>query len=49
MPIVVNSNSAATTASLQSVRRANDSLRKSLARLSSGKRIESHQQMTQVV
>ena len=38
MPIVVNSNSSATTASFN-LSRANDSLRKSLARLSSGKRI----------
>ena len=40
MPIVVNSNSAATTASFN-LSHANDSLRKSLARLSSGKRIVS--------
>ena len=38
MPIVVNSNSSATTASFN-LSHANDSLRKSLARLSSGKRI----------
>ena len=36
MPIVVNSNPTATTASMN-LSRANDSLRKSLARLSSGK------------
>ena len=40
MPIVVNSNSSATTASFN-LSHANDSLRKSLARLSSGKRIVS--------
>ena len=40
MPIVVNSNSTATTASFN-LSQANDSLRKSLARLSSGKRIVS--------
>ena len=40
MPIVVNSNSAATSASMN-LSRANDSLRKSLARLSSGNRINS--------
>tara|TARA_B110000003_G_scaffold141267_1_gene142757 strand:- start:311 stop:1399 length:1089 start_codon:yes stop_codon:yes gene_type:complete len=40
MPIVVNSNSTATTASFN-LSHANDSLRKSLARLSSGKRIVS--------
>jgi flagellin len=40
MPIVVNSNSAATQASMN-LSRANDSLRNSLARLSSGKRINS--------
>ena len=40
MPIVVNSNSSATQASMN-LSRANDSLRKSLARLSSGKRINS--------
>ena len=44
MPIVVNSNSAATTASFN-LSHANDSLRKSLARLSSGKRIVSQQMM----
>jgi flagellin len=38
MPIVVNSNVAATTASFN-LSHANDALRKSLARLSSGKRI----------
>lgn len=38
MPIVVNSNSSATSASFN-LSRANDSLRKSLERLSSGKRI----------
>ena len=38
MPIVVNSNASATTASLN-LSRANDSLRKSLGRLSSGNRI----------
>jgi len=38
MPIVVNSNASATSASLN-LSRANDSLRKSLGRLSSGKRI----------
>lgn len=38
MPIVVNSNNTATTASFN-LSSANDSLRKSLARLSSGKRI----------
>ena len=38
MPIVVNSNTTATIASFN-LSRANDSLRKSLARLSSGKRI----------
>ena len=40
MPIVVNSNSSATQASMN-LSRANDSLRKSLARLSSGNRINS--------
>ena len=40
MPIVVNTNSAATVASFN-LSRANDALRKSLARLSSGKRIVS--------
>ncbi len=38
MPLVVNSNASATTASLN-LSRANDSLRKSLGRLSSGNRI----------
>ena len=38
MPIVVNSNTTATVASFN-LSRANDSLRTSLARLSSGKRI----------
>ena len=38
MPIVVNSNTTATTASFN-LSRANDALRKSLARLSSGNRI----------
>jgi len=38
MPIVVNSNASATSASFN-LSRANDSLRKSLERLSSGKRI----------
>ena len=38
MPIVVNSNASATSASLN-LSRANDSLRKSLGRLSSGNRI----------
>ena len=38
MPIVVNSNSSATTASFN-LSRANDALRKSLGRLSSGNRI----------
>ena len=38
MPIVVNSNSSATAASFN-LSRANDALRKSLERLSSGKRI----------
>ena len=38
MPIVVNTNSSATSAS-QNLSRANDALRKSLGRLSSGKRI----------
>ena len=38
MPIVVNSNTTATTASFN-LSHANDALRKSLARLSSGKRI----------
>jgi flagellin len=38
MPIVVNTNSSATSAS-QNLSRANESLRKSLGRLSSGKRI----------
>ena len=38
MPIVVNTNSSATSAS-HNLSRANDSLRKSLGRLSSGKRI----------
>ena len=38
MPIVVNSNTTATIASFN-LSHANDSLRKSLARLSSGKRI----------
>ena len=40
MPIVVNSNASATQASMN-LSRANDSLRNSLARLSSGKRINS--------
>jgi len=40
MPIVVNSNASATQASFN-LSRANDSLRKSLARLSSGNRINS--------
>lgn len=40
MPIVVNSNPSATTAS-NNLSKANDALRKSLARLSSGKRIVS--------
>jgi flagellin len=40
MPIVVNTNSSATTASFN-LSSANDALRKSLARLSSGKRIVS--------
>ena len=40
MPIVVNTNSTATVASFN-LSRANDALRKSLARLSSGKRIVS--------
>ena len=40
MPIVVNSNASATEASFN-LSRANDALRKSLARLSSGKRINS--------
>jgi flagellin len=40
MPIVVNSNTTATTASFN-LSRANDALRKSLARLSSGNRIVS--------
>ena len=40
MPIVVNSNTTATIASFN-LSHANDSLRKSLARLSSGKRIVS--------
>ena len=40
MPIVINSNAAATSASFN-LSRANDSLRQSLARLSSGKRINS--------
>ena len=40
MPIVVNSNASATQASMN-LSRANDSLRKSLGRLSSGKRINS--------
>ena len=38
MPVVVNSNASATSASFN-LSRANDSLRKSLERLSSGKRI----------
>ena len=38
MPIVVNSNASATTASFN-LSRANDALRKSLGRLSSGNRI----------
>ena len=38
MPIVVNTNSAATSASFN-LSKANDALRKSLARLSSGNRI----------
>ena len=40
MPIVVNSNAAATQASFN-LSKANDALRKSLERLSSGKRITS--------
>ena len=40
MPIVVNSNASATSASFN-LSRANDSLRKSLARLSSGNKIVS--------
>ena len=40
MPIVVNTNTSATTASFN-LSRANDALRKSLARLSSGQRINS--------
>lgn len=40
MPIVINSNAAATSASFN-LSRANDSLRQSLSRLSSGKRINS--------
>lgn len=40
MPIVVNTNTSATTASFN-LSRANDALRKSLARLSSGQRISS--------
>jgi flagellin len=40
MPIVVNSNTTATTSSFN-LSRANDALRKSLGRLSSGKRINS--------
>ena len=40
MPIVINSNASATEASFN-LSRANDSLRQSLARLSSGKRINS--------
>ncbi len=40
MPVVINSNASATTASFN-LSRANDALRKSLARLSSGKRITS--------
>ncbi|MBT3638182.1 MAG: flagellin [Opitutae bacterium] len=40
MPIVVNSNTSATSASFN-LSRANDSLRQSLSRLSSGKRINS--------
>ena len=40
MPIVVNSNASATSASFN-LSRANDSLRKSLERLSSGNRINS--------
>ena len=40
MPIVVNSNASATQASFN-LSRANDSLQKSLARLSSGNRINS--------
>tara|TARA_B100000212_G_scaffold341007_1_gene323019 strand:+ start:151 stop:1188 length:1038 start_codon:yes stop_codon:yes gene_type:complete len=40
MPIVINSNASATQASFN-LSRANDSLRQSLARLSSGKRINS--------
>ena len=40
MPIVVNSNASATQASFN-LSRANDALRQSLARLSSGKRINS--------
>ena len=43
MPIVVNTNSSATTASFN-LSSANDALRKSLARLSSGKRIVSPSQ-----
>ena len=41
MPIVVNSNAAATQASTFNLSKANDALRKSLERLSSGKRITS--------
>ena len=40
MPIVVNTNSAATTVSFN-LGRSNEALRKSLGRLSSGKRITS--------
>ncbi|MEC8461969.1 MAG: flagellin, partial [Pseudomonadota bacterium] len=40
MPIVVNSNASATAASFN-LSHANDALRKSLERLSSGKRINS--------
>ena len=40
MPIVVNSNASATEASFN-LSKANDALRKSLSRLSSGKRITS--------
>jgi flagellin len=40
MPIVINTNTAATVASFN-LSRANDALRKSLGRLSSGKRIVS--------
>ncbi|MDA0724199.1 MAG: flagellin, partial [Verrucomicrobia bacterium] len=40
MPIVINTNTAATTASFN-LSKANDSLRKSLGRLSSGNRIVS--------